>query len=261
MSLIVIDDKNYHLHTVPGGYGLTPRDYAAAPFGSLPYAKPLSLPLVEESDIPDMIAAKKAAGSNLSDIRMRGDNGQMIPSRNQGQFPFCWAHGPTSAMLLVRARDNQPFADLSAFGVACPVANYRRRGGQGIEAVQYIAKTGVPTSRTWPQQSTDRSLAGSPTVLADAALHRADEWEDLDPDQMELYVATCLLNNIPIAVGLNWWSHEVCYMDLLGWNPLWIKGWNSWGDEYSDHGMFELKGRKAIPSDAVAIRTSYASAA
>jgi len=264
MGEIVINDDNYRDHLGPEGRGfsrgLVPRDYSAQPHGSLFFAKPFDLPLVNEADIPEMIREKQAKKTNLSDIRMKGMFGQMIPSRDQNGYGYCWCHGPTSAVLLCRARDNQPFLDLSAFAIGCIIKNYRNQGGWGGDAVQFIAERGIPTSEFWPQKSTSRSN-DNPKTWENAAKHEVTEWMDLDPRNMEIQIATCLLNNIPLTAGLDWWSHEVCYADLVGWNPIRVKFWNSWTDSYGTNGMGELQGRKAIPSAALGLRVIKASAA
>jgi hypothetical protein len=263
VSEIVIHDGNWQDFLQPEAdglhRGLAPRDFAAQPFGSLSFARPFDLPLIDESDIPAMIAEKQASKSNLSDIRMRGMGGQMIPSRDQNGRGYCWAHSTTSAVILRRAADNQPYADLSAYAIACIIKNYRDQGGWGGESVEFAAERGIPTSKFWPQQSVSRS-DDNPQTWADAAKHKVTEWMDLDPDQMEIQVATCLLLNIPLVVDLNWWSHSIAYADLLGWKPLKVRLWNSWGDSWSSQGMGILEGRKAVPSAALGLRVVTASA-
>ena len=69
-------------------------------------------------------------------------------------------------------------------------------------------------------------------------------------------LATCLLSGIPVAIGLNWWSHEVTAMDLVETSPgvFGVRIWNSWGDGWEDRGMAVLSQSKATPDDAVAPR-------
>ena len=78
------------------------------------------------------------------------------------------------------------------------------------------------------------------------------EWWELQSGDFDM-LFTLLLYQIPVAIGLNWWSHEVCAVD-----PLWVNGkpqvriWNSWSDDWSDEGMGTLTESKATHDDAVA---------
>ena len=263
---IIINDANAHLFTRPGsdaypGYGLIPRNYETHPVGYLgALAMPFDLPLIPESEWQSRLDAQKAAKAQLSDIRNRGMGGKPIPSRDQDGYGYCWAHSSVSACLIVRARDNQPYADLSAFAVAAIIKNYRDQGGWGAESLEWIAQNGVPTSTTWPQQSMSRSN-DNPTMRADAARHKITEWMDLDPSNVKPQMVTCLLSNIPVVVDYPWWSHSVCAIDLVSISPFQIRIWNSWGDSWSDNGTGILEGRKAIPDGAIAPRVLEASSA
>jgi hypothetical protein len=69
-------------------------------------------------------------------------------------------------------------------------------------------------------------------------------------------LATLCLLNVPVPIGLNWWSHEICACDLVvvSANHFGIRIRNSWGDDYGDHGFAVLSESKATPDDAVAPR-------
>jgi hypothetical protein len=236
--------------------------------------------------------------SKLSDIRMRaGPNSGMIPSRDQNGRGYCWAHSGTSAHLLARAVMNEPYADLSAYAVACIIKNYADEGGWGAQGVDWQVQNGIPTSKTWPQQSTNRSNDNA-AMRADAALHKiTGQWADLNAAQYDRnltfnQVATLLLSRCPVVVDFNWWSHSVCAADLvngasmrttyrnesgkipplyefdLAWgmsDPVTagfgIRIWNSWGDSWSEQGMGVLTGSKATPDGAVGLKEVMASAA
>src|SRR5690349_20661382 len=68
--------------------------------------------LYTDDEIQAAIKRKNAERSWLSDLRDVGDNGKPIPSRDQDGYGYCWAHSTVCAMLLARARDGQPYADL-----------------------------------------------------------------------------------------------------------------------------------------------------
>lgn len=259
MSDLIIHDGNYQDVLHPDGYGLVPRDFAAQPHGSLMYAKAFDLPLIPESEWESRLAAQKAAKAQLSDIRNKGMNGQPIPARDQGNQGYCWAHSTVSAMLLSRAAANQPYADLSAYAIACMIKNFRNQGGWCGESVQFATEKGCPTSATWPQQSKDRSLANNPAVWEDAKKHVVTEWMDLDPQNMKAQLVTCLLLGIPVASDFNWWSHSVCTIDLVSINPFQTRILNSWGSGWKENGTGILEGRRAVPNDAIALRVTTAS--
>jgi hypothetical protein len=259
MAEIVIHEGNYEEVLRPEGYGLTPRDFAANPLGSLTFAPPFDIPLIPESEWQSRLDAQKAAKAQLSDIRMRGDGGKMIPARNQKDSNYCWAHSSTGAVILGRAVNNLPYRDLSAFAVACKIKGFRNQGGWGGESMEFIAETGVPTSEFWPLCSWDRSN-DNPKTWENAALHKATEWMEIDSQQMKAQLVTCLLLDIPVVSDFNWWSHSVVTIDLVSLNPFQTRILNSWGDDWSTNGMGILEGRRAIPSDAVALRVVTASA-
>lgn len=260
MAEIIIHDGNAHLHqTSDMGHskGLVPRDYNQHPVGYLYCAKPFDLPLIPESEWADRLAAQIAAKAQLSDIRNRGNAGQPIPSRDQNGKGYCWAHSSTSASLLLRALMGQPYADLSAYAVACIIKGYRDQGGWGAESLEWIAQNGIPTSKTWPQQSMSRSN-DNPAMRAEAAMHKVTEWMDGEPNN-KAQLVTCLLSNNPVVVDFNWWSHSVCAMDLVSLNPFRIRIWNSWGDSWSENGTGLLEGSKAIPDGMIMPRVVMAS--
>jgi hypothetical protein len=80
-----------------------------------------------------------------------------------------------------------------------------------------------------------------------------------DANIVKHQLATCLLLNIPVVTDFNWWGHSVCAVRLVKRNPFTIRIWNSWGDSWSDSGMGDLTGSKAIPDGAVAPRVMTAS--
>ncbi len=149
----------------------------------------------------------------------------------------------------------EPYADLSAYAVACIIKGYRDEGGWGAESLEFIADRGIPTSQFWPQQSMSRSN-DKPETWANASLHKFTEWMDLDDSgpAVKQQLVTCLLLNLPVVVDYNWWSHSVCAMDLVSLNPFRIRIWNSWGDSWSENGTGILEGNKAIPNGALAAR-------
>ncbi len=215
---------------------------------------PFDLPEMSDEEIEKAIVRKNADKSWLDDIRNRGMKGSPIPSRDQNGRGYCWAHSSVSATLLVRASNNQPYSDLSAYAVACIIKQYRDEGGWGQESLDFIASRGVPSATFWPQRSVSPSC-DKPETWDDAKKHRITEWVQVKTARQ---FATLLCNNVPVVSDFNWWSHSVCSVRLKSWGPngsnLKTTIWNSWGDGWSANGMGDLVGDKALPDDMVAPR-------
>lgn len=260
---IIINDDNWQAFVNPvidgeqKVTGLNPRDYATHPVGCYAAAKPFDLPLIPESEWEDRLQAQIKAKAQLSEVRNRGMGGKPMPSRDQNGKGYCWAHSSTSAVLILRAMEGQPYADLSAFAVACVIKHFRDEGGWGAESLEFIADRGIPTSEFWPQKSMAKAN-DKPETWENAKLHRVTEWMDLEPKNKQQFV-TCLLSGIPVVSDFNWWGHSVCTLDLVSLNPFRTRIWNSWGDGWSDNGMGILEGSKAIPNGMIAPRVMTAS--
>ena len=265
---IVIDDGNWQQFAqdvvIDGevkSRGCIPRDYTV----KYATAQALDIPLIPRSEWSARIKEMEETKSRLSDIRNRGMYGQQIPSRDQNGRGYCWMHSGCSAALLLRARDNQPYVDLSAYMGACLIKNYRDEGGWGAQGLDWLVQNGLPSSEFWPQKSVSRSN-DTPAMRENAKLHRvAEAWNDLSLPQYSRnltfdQVMTCLLCRIPVIVDFNWWSHSVCAADPVEVESgsFGIRIWNSWGDSWSDAGMGILRGSKAIPDGASAPRVAMA---
>ncbi len=253
MAELLIHEGNAHLHQDfigddgnPRAKGLVPRDFTRKPVGFLGrLATPFDVPLITGALQQTMLDQMKANKARNSDIRNRGMFGQPIPSRDQDGVGYCWCHSGTSAHLLVRARMNEPYSDLSAFSVGCMIKGFRDEGGDGSEGVEFQGTKGIATAQFWPQQSMDRKN-DNPATWANAATHKYIEWVDGDPGNLDQLVTGFLLGWAGIF-DYNWWSHSVCGMDLETINPLTVRIWNSWSDSWSENGTGLLQGSKAMP--------------
>ena len=217
------------------------------------------IPLIPENEWADRLEEQIKQKAQLSDVRNRGKFGGVMPSTDQGSYGYCWCHSSTSAALLARAINNQPYVALSAYAVGCIIKNYRNQGGWGEESLKFIADRGIPSEEFWPQKSTKREN-DNPNTWANAALHKfTSEWMSLNDGSMKAQLVTCLLLGIPVVSDFNWWSHSVCTMDLVSISPFRTRIWNSWGDGWSQNGSGILEGSKAVPSDALAPRVIWPS--
>lgn len=278
--------------------GLVPRDYDLCPLGTYPsevgmHAVP-DLVSFDPSEFPARIKELEDSKSRLSDYRMAGGpGGGMVPSRDQNGKGYCWAHSGVSALLLIRARDEMPYVDLSAYAIACLIKSYRDEGGWGAEGLDFQMSKGCPSSQFWPQQSMSRSN-DRPETWANAATHKITEgWIDLAAQQYDRAITfnqevTSLLCRVPVIKDENWWSHSICGCDavngasqwkktrsatsgklmrLAEFNAFWgmdnpvtggigVRIWNSWGDGWSAQGMGILTGNQAVSDGAVAPRVA-----
>ena len=250
---LIIDDSNAHIYaqgtSTCGGRGLIPRDLDANPHGSMGFAAAFDLPIIPRTEWSDRIKEMKATESRLSDVwRLR-----KLEPLNQGQTNYCWAHGPVTAMMIIRAVNNLPSVRLAATAVGAQVKNFKNVGGWGGEALAFIVEHGVPSTEFWTPNDINRKYV-TQAMKDNAALHKVVEWYDLKPRSFD-QLMTCLLLRIPVAVGYNWWSHEVCAIDPVEISPnnYGADIMNSWG-LWSDDGIATLTESKAIPDDAVAPR-------
>lgn len=196
-------------------------------------------------------------------------NGTLVTRRNGSVLLSgnCWAHSTTMAIMMTRARDNQPYVRLSAYAVACILKGYRDQGGWCGESAVFDREKGVPSVQFWPEKSMARAN-DNPKTWENAALHRVTEdWVDLTrpiygQNLTRQQIATCLLNNIPVAVDYNEWGHSI---NAIRWVrieagvyvPLIL---NSWSDAWGKDGT-GLINRNWDVDGAVAFRESIASAA
>lgn len=233
--------------------GLEPRDFRLRPVGSFGAAQPFDLPLIPESEWEDRLKELVENKAQLSDIRDIADGGKPIRSLDQGNQGYCWAHSPTSCMMLARAKAAEPYVPLSAYATACIIKNYRNQGGFNAEAFEFIGNRGCPSQARWPQGSKDRSN-DNPETWRDAAKRKAFQFIDLDPRDMKRQLVTCLLLNIPVASDFMWWLHSVASIDLVSVRPFRTRILNSWSDGWGERGTGILEGNRAIPDAAIACR-------
>lgn len=180
-----------------------------------------------------------------------------LPPKNQEQTNFCWCNAPVHSLEIVRAQQGQRQIILSPASVACRINGFRNEGGWGKEALQFITENGVSPASTWPANAINRSF-DTPANESIARHFRVEEWTELEPRNLDQLVSM-LLRRIPVAVGYNWWSHEVTAVDAD-----WIDGEvairirNSWGNWGDGNGFGILQGNRRLPDDAVAPRTATA---
>lgn len=256
----VIDDSNFQQFIDPVvdgakvGRGLIPRDFAAEPYGSVEYAEAFPLPLIPESEWEDRMAEIERTKSSIVDVCDQAG----LKVKNQQQTNYCWINAPTHCVEIMRVMQGQGYVELSPASVGAKIKNFRNVGGWGTEGTKYIAEHGLVPASLWPNNAINKDY-DTAAANAERVKYQVDEWWELKPRNLK-ELATCLLLNVPVAVGLNWWGHEVTFVKLVKKNGVWgVMFDNSWGESWGDSGRGVLVGSKAIPDDAIAPRLVTAS--
>lgn len=257
-NMLLIDDDfaTESLCDDGGGRGRVPRDFAKEPFGSLPFAGPFDLPLIPRSEWSERIEAIERSKSRLTDLcDVLG-----VKVKNQQQTNYCWINAPVHCLEIIRAVQGQKYVELSPASVGAKIKGFRNEGGWGTEGLRYLVDHGcVPTS-LWPANAIDRKYDNHEADAA-RAHYQVDEWYDLQPRSF-VQLMTCLFHRFPVAIGLNWWGHEVTAMNpvkLDGSDRFGVTIDNSWGTDWGENGRSVLSESKATPDDAVAPRVGTAS--
>lgn len=294
---LIIHDGNWQQHVSPVvngqtvSRGLVPRPAGFAT-ACLKPMKAVNFPLIPRSEWAERIRDKVAAKSQLSDIRLRGDNGNPIKSLDQNGQGYCWAYGSTMALIMLRAAANLPHVRLSAHAIGCMVKGFRDEGGWGALSLDFIVARGVPSVQTWPEKSMSRAN-DKPATWEDAAQYKVVEsWMDTEAAVYDRNLSfeqqiSLLLSNVPEVGDYDWWGHCVCgldavdgasqrgvtraesgkLMDLAEFDLVWGMNnevaagigkriQNSWTDSWGDRGMGVLTGNQAISNNSVAPRAA-----
>lgn len=257
---VVIDETNAHIHcpdqdiVIAGDRktrGKIPRDWTKRPLGCLAAAPKFDLPLIPRSEWADRIEEMEKTKTRLSDIAYQVD----LKCCDQDSTSNCWANAPVYCLMLLRAVQGLPTVYLSPAFIATTLSRYG--GGMGIDAVEVLAEKGAPPVDIYGANANRKSITAEVT---EAASHfKLTEWWDI-PDRNDDAVMTCLLNRIPVTVGLNYWSHEVSYIDpVKTGNGFGYRFRNSWGMDYGTDGYNILAHGKGTPDDAEAPRVALPS--
>lgn len=247
----IIDDHSPNSLILPQGVskgydGMHRRGYANAHFSAVPDSL-----LIDKSEWRDRIESKQKDESQVSDLIKY----KQIPPENQASTNYCWCTAPVGAFRVVRGIMNQPDKAFSNASVGGPTTGFKNVGGYGDDALDRMETHGVNEATDWPVNAISKKYY-TPENQAKALENRvADGWWKLEPNHIE-QTASLVLQNIIVCVGYDWWGHEVYVCDLVYVNgEFCFRIRNSWGDipEFP-YGFGILKGKKMIPSDAVAFR-------
>jgi hypothetical protein len=227
-----------------------PRGYA---YGGLADPFPPEM-LIPRSDWQGIIEEQEARGTNLKALSTR----YSLPIKNQRSTNFCWAFGAVKALEIVRVKHNLvPLVSLSPASVACPINGYRNQGGWGRDAIRRLGSHGAVPSERWADTAINRQYATEEN-WALALDYRVTEWWELEPGNLDQHISA-ILRGYPVAVGLAYWSHEVCDIGAL-WRDgaIAVEFDNSWDVTWGNQGRGIRQGSRILADDAVTPRVAIA---
>jgi hypothetical protein len=224
-------------------------------------ALPSEIKIIPHSEWDARIDEQEEQKSSLEHIRATMADGKKHVSLDQNGQGFCWAYSTGQSLIYARGAAHMPYRRFSPHAVACKIKGFRDEGGWCGLSMKFAKETGYPTENEWPQKSMSRQYDNAETWKIAADYKVTEDFVDLTQqvyDQNLTFdqVATCLLNNIPVVVDFNWWSHSVLAIRLIrierGSFGLRIQ--NSWSDGWGNDGLGDLQGTRSIPNGAVATR-------
>jgi hypothetical protein len=233
-------------HELYGWQGCTRR---RKPYGGIPGVIPSSFlyPRIPREKWRELITA--GAGRSLGDLTKN-----VLPPHDQGSTNYCWAHGSVRAVEVLRVYQCLTPEILSAESVAVPITGGVNRGGSPDEALEWLQKYGACHQDFWPLNDLNKRHAKAGWE-ANALSHAILRWAEIDTFDDQ---ATLAHHRIPIAIGLGWWGHLVCQLDVVYLDDIpaldcyvraagqyGISFDNSWGADYGENGRGYLDEKHA----------------
>ena len=259
---LIIDDSNAHLFC-SGAPAEAARATGAGsgPTRPTPFAaRGRWAPRSRASEWHDRIKAAAPGapgqGTFLSDlVKQKG-----LAAKDQDGLGYCWVYGSTRAVEIQRAVQGLATLDLSPESVGGPCTHWRDTGGYASEAFDQLQNFGACESSYMNAPHSLRHLLWKPGWQQNALLHEAVDWYDIESgDAAPTYdeVITCLLNRVPVAAGLDWWGHLVCFLDpiILPDGSVGVLFQNSWGADWPTpgaNGLACLTESRGTPDGAAA---------
>lgn len=255
---MVIDDSTHPdvINTPDGmstGYKGMFRSSQSADALTVPFPKEL---LVLKADWQGMIEEQEQRKTRVSDVvNLAG-----LPCKDQAQTNFCWANAPTHLLEIALVRQNQLKTILSPASVACPINGFRNQGGWGEDALRQLIESGAVPVGHWPANAIDKKYYTEANKTL-ALNYLVPGWYNLRPKTLEEQIS-CLLRQFPVAVGLDYWGHEVSDYEAVWVNgQIGVRFRNSWGMSWPNQGAMGYsirQGSKILASDAVSILSALA---
>jgi hypothetical protein len=261
----ILDDENckgankdyWFVPTVEGqmkAHGLVPRQLSTHPPEM--FDPPSDLKVFTTAELAERVREMEESKTTIRDVLTR----MAVPPKDQNGHGYCWAYSIVACIQAMRALDGLPYVDLSAHAVAAIIKRGKDEGGWCGLSAKFCREVGVPPASMWREHSRDIGQ-DTPALRAEAAKNRVtEEWVDLtrnvyDQNLTLAQVYSCYATRTPCAVDFNHWSHSVmgCGAVMVEAGSVGHLIRNSWGN-WGDNGYGVLRGSKAIPNGAVAVR-------
>lgn len=249
----IIDDSNYSFFvneiTDPatpfnGGF-----DFEKVVEG---FGNPFSRDLIPSSDWDDHIARQESDKSSPDHWRLAGG----VPVLDQNGFGYCWCYGTVGAIMNCYAQTGMLAPHLSAMGPAWQGKRGRNVGGWAGEALEYIAKFGIPELSVWPEHD-NRVNPNDEAVKRSAAMHGVVDSEELRRNDFAALMSALLdpERPTPVTLGLQWWGHLVYATKAvrISQGKYGVKIVNSWKPSWGKQGTAILERNKATAFEQIAI--------
>ena len=181
-------------------------------------------------------------------------------AKDQNGLGYCWVYGSTRAVEVQRAVQGLATLDLSPESVGGPCTHWRNQGGYASEAFEQLQNFGACESSFMDAPHSLHPNCWKPGWQANAAAARGGRLvRHPERRRRAIFdeVITCLLNRVPVAAGLDWWGHLVCFLDpiILPDGSVGVLFQNSWGVDWPTpgaNGLACLTESRATPDGAAA---------
>ena len=231
------------------GSGLNPESQQPT-YGSL--CEPIEYGNVPRSEWKDRIEYAERMGLFPEAWFKRGE----VPVLSQKNYGYCWMYGVVGAMQCAYAMTGIKSPKLNAFYPAYLGKNGRNVGGWGGEALEYIAKYGVPDWGVFADQPTNRAMFERQEVKASAELHKVVKFRELQRNSFLALMNMWLSDNPrPVSQAYNWWGHLVYAIRpvVIGANSFGTLIVNSWDYSWGNRGLGIIAEAKASAAEQICV--------
>lgn len=238
--------------------GYQPRDYREFPEGyNLPSHTAKAIPSSEWRERIDYLNSISA-----QPVHWHKSLGKRA-IQNQRSSNYCWMYGTVAAMINSLATQGVGFVNLNPYAVAYLGKRGANRGGFGAEACEYLDKYGCPTKSALPEFT--KTLRWTSLVKANARQHKICEFSEIGSDNFDAVVSNLIGDDpAPCTVAFSWWRHLVCALGVTynsrgNYGLIVVNSWGSkWADGGESGGYGIIWGAKAVPHEAIAVRSVLA---